>query len=252
MLEQALHLREECDELYDFLKTLKESDWNRPTPFKNWTVNNVVDHLHGTDKVAVLSLKDHDAFNALKSGSSPAIPKTSVEGTELLGQWRDYYIEMCDLLGAADPKLRLPWFGPDMSVRMMATARQMETWAHGQDAYDLFKTKRRNTDRIKNIALIGVRTYGWTFVNRGLKVPADTPYVRLTAPSGAVWEWNQPNDHNLVQGSAVEFCHVVTQGRNVLDCNLTVLGETANKWMSIAQCFAGRPEDPPKPGERTS
>ncbi len=89
-------------------------------------------------------------------------------------------------------------------------------------------------------------------MNRGLEVPEDTPDVRLNAPSGAVWEWNEPNDNNLVQGSAVEFCHVVTQGRNVLDCNLTVLGETANKWMSIAQCFAGRPEDPPKAGDRTS
>jgi len=53
-----------------------------------------------------------------------------------------------------------------------------------------------------------------------------------------------------VEGSAVDFCHVVTQGRNIADVNLKVLGEVANKWMSIAQCFAGKPEDPPAPGLR--
>ena len=31
---------------------------------------------------------------------------------------------------------------------------------------------------------------------------------------------------------------------------LTVVGDTANRWMAIAQCFAGGPEDPPAPGER--
>ena len=41
--------------------------------------------------------------------------------------------------------------------------------------------EREHTDRLKNIAVIGVKTFGWTFVNRGLEVPADVPYVRLAA-----------------------------------------------------------------------
>jgi uncharacterized protein (TIGR03084 family) len=133
---------------------------------------------------------------------------------------------------------------------MFTTARQMETWAHGQEIFDLLKIERKHTDRIKNIAVIGIKTFGWTFVNRGLEVPGDIPYVRLTAPSGAIWEWNEPDEHNRIEGSAVAFCHVVTQGRNIADVNLTVVGDTAERWMAIAQCFAGGPEDPPKPGER--
>jgi hypothetical protein len=43
----------------------------------------------------------------------------------------------------------------------------------------------------------------------------------------------------------------VTQGRNIADTPLEVVGEIATRWMSIAQCFAGGPVDPPKPGERT-
>ncbi|MEE8557360.1 MAG: TIGR03084 family protein, partial [Myxococcota bacterium] len=103
---------------------------------------------------------------------------------------------------------------------------------------------------IKNIAVIGVKTFGWTFVNRGLDVPGDVPYVRLIAPSGAAWEWNEPSKENRVEGLATEFCHVVTQGRNVADTALRVVGETAGRWMAIAQCFAGAPNDPPKPGAR--
>ena len=172
-------------------------------------------------------------------------------GRELLAPWHEYLTALCDALGKADPSLRLPWFGPDMGVRMFTTARQMETWAHGQDVYDLLKAARSNTDRIRNVAHIGVSTFGWTFANRGLPIPEEVPYVRLTAPSGAIWEWNEPSDANRVEGSAVEFCHVVTQGRNIADCKLTVVGDAATRWMAMAQCFAGGPEDPPGPGERT-
>jgi hypothetical protein len=53
-----------------------------------------------------------------------------------------------------------------------------------------------------------------------------------------------------VEGSASEFCQVVTQVRNVADTRLRVSGETARRWMAIAQCFAGGPETPPAPGTR--
>ena len=98
--------------------------------------------------------------------------------------------------------------------------------------------------------MIGVRTFGWTFVNRREPIPEDIPYVRLDAPSGEIWEWNEPSETNKVEGDAVEFCHVVTQGRNIADTALTVVGETATRWMAVAQCFAGGPETPPAPGQR--
>ena len=105
--------------------------------------------------------------------------------------------------------------------------------------------------RIQHIAVLGVKTFGWTFANRGLEAPGDPPYVRLVAPSGEIWEWNEPSQSERVSGSAVDFCHVVTQGRNVADTALDVVGDVATRWMAIAQCFAGGAADPPKPGERT-
>jgi uncharacterized protein (TIGR03084 family) len=262
MLKEGRDLREEGSDLYALLETLGERDWARRTPFKSWTVQDVIAHLHLSDRHAVLSLKSPDEFLKLAAEVAQAVGQGSdlmtytrqeigpQQPKQMLALWHDYFMEMCDLLERAEPGLRLKWFGPDMGVRMFATARQMETWAHGQDIYDLLRIERTPTDRIKNVAVIGVKTFGWTFVNRGLDVPPDVPFVRLTAPSGATWEWGEPNERNFVAGLATDFCHVVTQGRNVADTGLRVTGETATRWMSIAQCFAGGPVDPPKPGER--
>ena len=40
------------------------------------------------------------------------------------------------------------------------------------------------------------------------------------------------------------------QTRALADTRLRVEGPVAREWMSIAQCFAGPPEDPPAPGSR--
>lgn len=255
MLQQARDLLGEGDELLALLETLKPEDWQRPTPFKSWTVNDVVWHLHHSDYMAVMALNDADGFEAAKQRMRDKQPVEGltdqrIDGVQLKKRWYEYFQSMCGSLGASEPNRRVPWFGPDMGVRMFTTARQMETWAHGHDIYDLLGQKRTNSDRLRNIAHIGVATYGWTFANRQLPVPGPAPYVELTAPSGDTWQWNEPNDRNYVKGDAATFCHVVTQGRNVLDTDLAVAGEPATAWMAIAQCFAGGPEDPPAPGSR--
>ena len=262
MLQESQDLQAEADELHAFLETLGEADWERPTRFMQWTPWDVVAHLHFFDLFSMLALKGMDAFAAKRDefvkeflgGTTTAEIARQELGdlgpAELLGRWHETCHEMARQLGESDPKRRLPWFGPDMGVRMFTTARLMETWAHGQEVYDLMRVERTHTDRIKHIATIGMKTFGWTFVNRGLEVPGAPPYVRLVAPSGEIWEWNEPSESERVTGNAVDFCQVVTQGRNIADTPLEVVGEIATRWMSIAQCFAGGPVDPPKPGER--
>lgn len=260
MLQQAKDLQEEGEELFEVLNELSEAQWRTATPFKGWTVNDVVWHLHAGDWLAVQSLTDEAMFDAVLAERRAAAERGGMpgrgygpepaDGRALLEQWRSFFLTMCEKLGGADPSRRVRWVGPDMGVRMFTTARQMETWAHGHDVYDLLKRKRRYTDRLKNIAVLGCRTFGWTFANRGVEVPSPVPYVRLTAPSGEVWEWHEPSESQRVEGSASDFCHVVTQGRNIADVNLTVVGNSAARWMAIAQCFAGPPREPPAAGER--
>jgi uncharacterized protein (TIGR03084 family) len=262
MLQVSMDLRDEVDELHGFLPTLTPDDWERETGFLSWTPWDVVAHLHYFDLVSLTSLEGEEAF----ASERDALIKELVAGRNnreiararlgdldaagLMAQWQTTAHRLADALGDSDPKRRLPWFGPDMGVQMFTTARYMETWAHGQEIYDLVGASRTHTDRIKNIVTIGMKTFGWTFVNRKLEVPGPPPYVRLVAPSGEIWESNEPSDSDCIRGEAVDFCQVVTQTRNRADTELEVTGPIATQWMSIAQCFAGPPVDPPAPATR--
>ena len=255
-------LRAETRELYEFLQTLDPGDWERPTLFMDWTPWDIVAHLHFFDRVSMASLAGPEEFAACQKGLLEGLQAGSsgqqqareafgrYDARSLMERWKETNDEMVEALGRSDPKRRLPWFGPDMGIQMFTTARFMETWAHGQAIYDLKGVVREPTDRIKNIVAIGVRTFGWTFVNRKLEIPGPPPYVRLVAPSGEIWEYNDPSDEERVEGSALDFCLTVTQVRNVADTQLRVTGPVASRWMEIAQCFAGGPVDPPKPGYR--
>ena len=261
MIQQAIDFRDESEALYELVEPLKAEDFERATQFKNWTINDVLGHLHMWNWAADLTLKDGAAFVEFLQQIAAYLAKGTLrqfenewlkgqKNRELVNEWHAFSLAMSDRYAAADPKARVKWAGPDMSVRSKITARLMETWAHGQEVYDLLGVRRVDTDRIRNIALLGVNTFGWTFACRGIEAPGNPPYVKLTAPSGAVWEWNEPSEENRVEGSATEFCQVVTQVRSVADTGLKVKGETAARWMSVAQCFAGPPEQPPAPGTR--
>ncbi|MEZ5557572.1 MAG: TIGR03084 family metal-binding protein [Pseudomonadales bacterium] len=259
LARQIGDLREEGEDLHALLATLAATDWQRPTTFKGWTVWDVVAHLHFSDHMGVTTIAGSDAFKALmKDMRDSALSLTAytrrwlgdLSGPELHARWRGLFLELCERLAAADPEVRLTWPGPGMKPRMFATARQMETWAHAWEIYDLLGTPRTHGDRIRNIVEIGVRTFGWSFSNRGLDVPDDPPYLALTAPSGSLWTYNEPTADSRITGSAVAFCQVVTQVRNVADTELEVSGATARRWMAIAQCFAGPPEEPPPAGTR--
>ena len=261
MIQQAIDFRDESEALHELLEPLKDEDFGRVTQFKNWTINDVLTHLHTWNWAADLTLRDSAAFDGflqqvashVVTGSLREFENEWIKGLKnrkLLNEWHAFCLAMSDRYAAADPKARVKWAGPDMSVRSKITARLMETWAHGQEVYDLLGVERVDKDRIKNIAMLGVNTFGWTFACRGLKAPGNPPYVKLTAPSGEYWEWNEPSEEDRIEGFATEFCQVVTQVRNIADTRLNVKGDVAVRWMSMAQCFAGPPEEPPAPGTR--
>ena len=261
-MRQIDDFRTEVAELAAVLGPLSDGAWETITQFKSYTINDLVRHLHQGDVMALTSAESPDAFAPLlverrrkrADGLSPRDDARQqfghLGGGRLLDTWQQTAGRLADRLAGLGPDARLKWSGPDMGVRMFVTARQMEVWAHGHDVYDVLGLERRPTDRLENIAVIGVRTFGWTYVNRGLPVPPAAPHVRLEAPSGAVWQWHEGSPAGSVTGSALEFCQVVTQVRSVADTSLAVTGETARQWMSIAQCFAGPPEEPPAKGTR--
>ncbi len=262
MLQQAYDFKDECDALYEVLLPLEESDYNKVTQFKGWTINDVLAHLHYFNYLAFHSLENEERFvheyGAMrKSREAGETIREATDrlinyskGKKLLSEWREFYQDMTKPFASADPKKRVKWGGPDMSVRSSISARLMETWSHSQAVYDVLGLKRANTDRIKNVAVMGVNTFGWTFINRKEDVPAERPFVQLTAPSGKIWEWNTSDVASRVVGNAEEFCQVVTQTRSIEDTSLRVEGAAATLWMKHAQCFAGVPRTPPAKGAR--
>jgi uncharacterized protein (TIGR03084 family) len=128
-----------------------------------------------------------------------------------------------------------------MSPASLATARSMETWAHSLDVFEALGVEPVVDDRIRHVAHLGVRTRDFAFAVRGLEPPADEFHVSLTAPSGAVWQWGPADAPQSVTGAAYDFCLLVTQRRHRGDLALEATGPDADRWLDIAQAFAGPP-----------
>ncbi|MGI9363658.1 MAG: TIGR03084 family metal-binding protein [Rhizobiaceae bacterium] len=262
IMQQAQDFRQECESLVDLLERQDDGVFAKVTQFKGWSIDDVIGHLHMFNHAARLTLENSTAFADFFAPVSAALAQgrsmldaqyvwlDGLTGRALFDAWKEECRRTAEAYGNCDAKQRVKWAGPDMSARSSITARQMETWAHGQEVFDCLSAERIDTDRIKNIAHLGVNTFGWTFINRKLPLPDPAPHVILTAPSGKVWGFNDPQPDNRVEGTATEFCQVVTQTRNVADTKIITIGETAKKWMAVAQCFAGDPNDPPPVGSR--
>ncbi|MDM0046350.1 TIGR03084 family metal-binding protein [Variovorax dokdonensis] len=262
MQDTANDLRAEYQELASLCRTLTPQQWRLHSVFFGWTPWDEVAHLCFFDETATMAILDapafardaaalNDAWAAGREISAIAREKYGhLDGPALLAHWEPIAVRLTDLLAPLDPKARLPWYGPTMSARSFASARLMETWAHGQDIWDVVRRRRPASARLKHIAHIGVTTYGWTFVNRGLPVPPIVPFVELEAPGGETWRWGDPTSEEYVRGSASDFCLLVTQRRNLVDTALRYTSGSAKEWLQMAQCFAGPPADPPAPGVR--
>jgi len=264
-MQEAYDFLEESQSVSTAISGLSDKDYDRVTQFKNWTIYDIIAHLHLWNMAADWTLNAPDKFAGLmgevikvfQGGKTHqdlqrewAQTQGLESGLKLASAWQSGFKNIAEKYAIADPDIRVKWGGPDMSTKSCIIARQMETWAHAQAIFDVLGLEREHADRIKNVAHIGVTTYSWSFKVKGLQPILPKPYVRLTAPSGAIWEWNEPQDDNKVEGTAVDFSQVVTQCRNVQDTALDMTGEAATTWMGIAQCFAGNPETPPAKGKR--
>ena len=160
---------------------------------------------------------------------------------QLLADWRTTRAGLHAALRSVPSGRKLLWFGPPMSAASMATARLMETWAHGLDVADALGVAVKPSPRLRSIAHLGVRTRDFAFTVHGLTPPAEPFRVELTAPGGDVWSWGPADAAQRVTGPALDFCYLVTQRRARSELDLTAVGADAQRWLQIAQAFAGPP-----------
>jgi len=231
------------------------ADLERPTPADGWAVRDQISHLWFFDQRAAMAVSDAAAFEADKavlftsSGDPSVAAGRAVDAAELIERWRVERRAMVAALRALDPKARIPWYGPAMGARSFATARLMETWAHGQDVADGLGVARVPTDRLRHVAHIGVGARAISYATNGRDMPEGAIRVELTGPGGDTWTWGPSDAVDVVAGPALDFCLVVTQRRHIDDTDLVVTGALAGDWMALAQAFAGPPGAGRKPGQ---
>jgi uncharacterized protein (TIGR03084 family) len=249
VLDQVLaDLTAEGDALDRAVAPLDEPGWRTPVPSQGWDIATTIVHLAWTDECAIAAGTDKEAWDALvlRAIADPEgfVDAEAFEGAkapaeEILARWRAGRPALVAMLRDYPQGEKLPWYGPPMSPASMGTARFMETWAHALDVYDALGTSPEPTDRIRHIAHLGVRTRNFAFGVHGLEPPAEEFRVELTAPSGAVWTWGPEDAAQAVTGSAYDFCLRVTQRRHRDDLDLVATGPDADRWLDIAQAFAG-------------
>jgi uncharacterized protein (TIGR03084 family) len=225
-------------------------DFALPTPSAGWTIGNQIGHLLWTDRVSILACRDPAGFareveafgaNPDRTINDGATVEAAKPRAELLRQWRDSRTDLLFALNELPAGARLPGFGPAMGVGTMASARIMETWAHGVDVTDALGLEVAATPRLRHIAGLGIRTRDFAFAIQGRRSPGSPFRVELRAPDGSVWAWGPTEAADRITGSALHFCLLITQRRHRLDLNLDATAGPADDWMDIAQVFAGPP-----------
>ena len=251
LLDQVLtDLAAEGAALDELVAPLDDSGWRTPTPAAGWDIATQVAHLAWTDEVAVFAGIDKAAWDqvVLQAIGDPegfvdteALAGAKADPSEILDRWRAARATLRETLRTFPAGEKMPWFGPPMSPTSMATARFMETWAHGLDVAEALGVSPAPTDRIRHIAHLGVRTRNYAYSVQSLEPPAEEFRIELRSPSGELWEWGPVEAAQSVRGSAYDFCLRVTQRRHRDDLDLVATGPDADQWLDIAQAFAGPP-----------
>lgn len=246
-------LMAERHELLSMLTPLSGTELGIPTPAPGWTIHDQVTHLAWFDAAARKAIDEPEAFrrdrDAVIEDIDGFVAQVTDDGRRMNGAdaiaWlRREGDELVQSAVAADPNVRVPWYGPDMTVASCITARIMEIWAHGQDVADALNVTRAESRALPHVAFIGWRAVANSFRAHGEPVP-DAP-VRVELGDVVLG----PDDaDDVVRGSLLDFCLVVTQRRHRADTTLVAHGPVATRLLDIAQAFAGPPGAGRQPGQ---
>ncbi|UDY23492.1 TIGR03084 family metal-binding protein [Nocardioides sp. Kera G14] len=245
-------LTAEGDRLREAVGLLTEDQWRTPTPAEGWDIATTIVHLAWTDEASLLATRaaagdteewDELVLEAIQDpeGFVDAEARAGATATaaQILERWDAARTALPPALLAATGKL--PWFGPAMSPASMATARLMETWAHSLDVFDALGLVPEQTDAVRHVAHLGVRTRGFAYAARGRSAPDAEIQVTLVLPSEEVISFGPDDAAQTITGSAWDFARLVTQRVHRDDTDLVASGPDASQWLEIAQAFAGPP-----------
>jgi len=245
MREAIDELQAEQTDLESLLTNLPLESWLLPTPAAGWEVRDQVSHLADTEDIAhdtasggprqlneeALTFPSPEAFTA--SGCEKGQRMT---GEEVLRWWVEGAARTRGVLETLDPKTRVPW-GLGMSARTLATARLMETWAHGLDIRAALGEPPNETPRLRSVAWLIVQALPYAFRHAKREPPPGTLRVDLDF-NGERWSYGPEEADATITGPAGEFCRVGVQ-RLALDdaVGLKAQGALAEEFLKVARAF---------------
>lgn len=233
---------------------LSGAEWDLATASPGWSIRHQVSHLEFFDRRAAMALEDPRAFvedRRLIMAGAPHDPSVdlakSASPGPLFESWQLSAAELLRTAAQAASDVRVPWYGPSMSLVSFLTARLMECWAHGEDVAAAAGIQRAPTERLRHVAHIGVATRAFCLSINDLPADDSVVDVTLRSPAGEIWTWksgvhsDDVSPKSSITGEALDFCRVVTQRRRIEETGLNVIGNSAGTWMRVAQAFAGPP-----------
>lgn len=247
-------LAAESAQLDEWVSGLTAAEWAIVTTAEGWTVTHQIAHLHWTDVASLSAIRSPEVFGQMlkEAATDPTgyVDTKSEEMAlqpvdELLAVWREGRRELDAALRGVPDGEKIAWFGPPMSPTSMATARIMETWAHGHDVADALGVEVLPTSRVRHVCHIGVRARGFAYLVHGEQDPGVDIRVELTGPEGDLWTWGAEDSPDRVTGSAHDFALLATRRRHLDDVDVSAQGEVASHWLTIVQAFAGLPGTDP-------
>ncbi len=249
MKEIVTDLKAEHKALDQFLSSLNEEQWHLPTPAEGWTIKDSVSHIAYLDELSTSVIRGDISIEEIKAWAKPKPESDRVDTnrgrdmkpSEVFLWWRKVRAVMVEDLMKCDPKSRILWVAAPMAARSFATARLMETWAHGLDCFDAVGVKSEDTDRLRHIAFLAYMARPYAYQVNHLVVPPTPLRLELWLPSGKFWSQGPEDAEDCIRGQASEFCRVAVRRRHWKDTNLVIERNEARRFVEIVQTYAGPP-----------
>lgn len=223
--------------LDDLVAPLPADVWAQSSPSPGWTLAHQIHHLDVSEGAALLALTGR-SDQIFSSGYWPG-PPLPADPAEVLDNWRASRAASLEAMFALDAKDPVIWGDGPMSCRSFATARLMETWAHGLDCFTTAGVEPVDTDRLRHVAHIGYRALPYAFRSQEVEQPSPLSELRLelVAPSGQAWTYGEGDAPQSITGSASHWCRVATRRMAAADSDLVAHGPLADAVLTVARAY---------------
>ncbi|MFQ5947936.1 MAG: maleylpyruvate isomerase family mycothiol-dependent enzyme [Acidimicrobiia bacterium] len=245
MREILADLVAEQQALDQFLQKVPERNWKLPTPAEGWDIRDTISHLAWTEEYAYHALEEDGSRLPETAGEDPPeeFAQAGIEvgrqkrPPEVIEWWRHARARVVDSLSRRNADENVPWLATSMSAKSFATARLMETWAHGLDIHHALGEEAEDTPRLRHVAWLSWWALPHAFRNAGEEY-VEPVRLELVGPNYAKWVFGPEDTDQVIRGVAGEWCRVTVQRLSFEDATtLKAEGEVAESALRVARAY---------------